>query len=390
MPDASPIRWHLAHTNWFFETFVLKSLPGYAPASGQFDYLFNSYYDSVGKQFPRDRRGLISRPSLSEITAYRKQIDRSLQDLLSRDPPLDRSMMNVIELGLHHEQQHQELMLTDIKHVFSCNPLFPAHVPGDLPTVPLPDQAWSQFDEGVFEVGHDGTGFGFDNELPRHRVFTEPFELSNRLVTNREYLAFIEDGGYDQPKHWLSLGWSQVQQRRWNAPLYWFNRDGSWHEFTLGGLKPINLSMPVTHVSYFEADAYARWARRQWKGVRLATESEWEIATSDHSLDVPSERDCLQEFRPVHPTHRGKTGELHAMFGSVWQWTSSSYSPYPGYDPPDGALGEYNGKFMCNQYVLRGSSCATPQAHARRTYRNFFAPDARWQFSGIRLARTAS
>lgn len=382
MPNVSPIRWHLAHTTWFFETFVLKQFADYQSTFREYEYLFNSYYNAVGDQFPRDRRGFLSRPTVSEILDYRQQIDQRIIDCLGRQHQWSDGLLEMVELGLHHEQQHQELMLTDIKHVFSCNPLFPAHVEGEIRAVATPVQRWVEFSAGLREIGHDDSGFAFDNESPRHRVFVEPFELSNRLVTNGEYLGFVDDGGYQSSGSWLSLGWNQVTQHGWASPLYWLQRDGQWFEFTLGGLKQLDLSLPVTHLSYFEADAYARWA-----GARLPTEAEWEIASDENRGSQISSEDFFDLGMPVHPTHGSEDCDVKSLFGSTWQWTSSSYSPYPRYRPAAGAIGEYNGKFMCNQYVLRGSSCGTSRGHTRHTYRNFFPPEARWQFTGIRLAR---
>ena len=384
MPDVSPTRWHLAHTTWFFETFVLKQQAGYARYADEFEYLFNSYYNAVGEQFPRDRRGLLSRPTVREIWQYRQAIDSRMQDLLATGD-MSPQTLQVIELGLQHEQQHQELMLTDIKHVLSCNPLYPSHVDGDLHLVKASEQPWYNHTAGLAQIGTSGADFAFDNESPRHSTYMASFQLSPRLVTNGEFLDFIRDGGYQRPELWLSLGWSQVQQNQWDSPLYWSADGASRHEFTLGGLRPLNDSQPVTHVSYFEADAYARWA-----GARLPTEAEWEVIAAAS----PDEGLCAEDYfarnAPVHPTHAGVTQGVDALFGSTWQWTSSSYAPYPGYEAPQGALGEYNGKFMCNQYVLRGSSCATSRGHQRSTYRNFFPPESRWQFTGIRLARTAN
>jgi ergothioneine biosynthesis protein EgtB len=383
MPDVSPIRWHLAHTTWFFETFVLKRFADYQSPFHDYEYLFNSYYNAVGDQFPRDRRGLLSRPTVSEILDYRQQIDQRLMEYLGRQHQWSDGLLRTVELGLHHEQQHQELMLTDIKHVFSCNPLFPAHVDGAIQTATQPAHRWVEFSAGLHEIGHDGSGFAFDNESPRHRVFLEPFELSNRLVTNGEYVDFVEDGGYRSSRSWLSLGSNHVTQHGWASPLYWLQRDGHWFEFTLGGLKRLDLSLPVTHLSYFEADAYARWA-----GGRLPTEAEWEVASDESRSSRMASEDFFDSGMPVHPTHCGDDCRFDSLFGSTWQWTSSSYSPYPGYHPAAGAIGEYNGKFMCNQYVLRGSSCGTSRGHTRHTYRNFFPPETRWQFTGIRLARS--
>jgi ergothioneine biosynthesis protein EgtB len=381
MPDVSPTRWHLAHTTWFFETFVLKRRAGYQCFSDQFEYLFNSYYNTVGAQFPRSRRGLLSRPTVAEVVEYREYVDRHLAGTLAGD--VDESLFSVVELGLNHEQQHQELMLTDIKHVLSCNPLFPVYQDNRLLCLEVPEAERDlvKFDAGTYEVGFDGSGFSFDNESPRHRVFLDDFSIQSRLVTCGDYLEFIEDGGYRRPELWLSLGWHQVNEQGWQAPEYWHLIDGRWSHFTLGGLFEVSPSLPVCHVSYFEADAYARWA-----GTRLPTEAEWEVASSDADEDGNFAERLLDEHHAVHPTNRvlGKSTTAQ-MMGDVWEWTSSPYVAYPGYQPAVGALGEYNGKFMCNQYVLRGGSCATPIGHVRNTYRNFFPPEARWQFTGIRL-----
>jgi ergothioneine biosynthesis protein EgtB len=381
MPDASPAKWHLAHTSWFFETFILKpGLPNYQEYDPRNAYLFNSYYNAVGPMHCRARRGMISRPTVEETYRYREQIDAAMMHFFERAPK-DRwhELESVIVLGLNHEQQHQELFLTDIKHMLAQNPLCPAYAQSGEgePAVTSPVR-WCTFPEGLQCIGHEGQDFSFDNEGPRHRVFVENYQLASRLVTNSEYLAFVQDHGYERAELWLSLGWFTVNDQKWTAPLYWEKQDGQWLEFTLSGLRKLNPSEPVCHVSYFEADAYARWA-----GARLATEAEWELA----SAKLPLAGNFVEE-RHYHPVPLGETrgGELAQMFGDVWEWTRSSYSPYPRYEPAKGAIGEYNGKFMCNQYVLRGGSCATSQSHIRRTYRNFFAPDKRWQFTGIRLA----
>lgn len=381
MPDASPTRWHLAHTTWFFETFILALKPGYKSFNEHFKVLFNSYYNAVGDQFPRPQRGFISRPGLAEIFDYRRHVDERINEALDSDEISDE-LVSAIEIGLHHEQQHQELMLTDIKHALSCNPTLPVYQPGAFAAGESPADKWFEFDEGVYEVGHSGAKFAFDNESPRHRVFLHDFEMGGHPVTCGQYLDFMADGGYQRPDHWLSLGWTTVQEHGWNAPLYWVNQNGSWMQFTLAGLAPINRDWPVCHVSYFEADAFARWA-----GRRLPTEFEWEHASSQCGSDQFADV-LMQCGEAIHPTGGTVAHDGPAqMFGSVWEWTSSSYGAYPGYAPPSGALGEYNGKFMCNQYVLRGGSVATSSDHIRPTYRNFFPPDARWQFSGIRLAR---
>ncbi len=390
IPDVSPTRWHLAHTTWFFETFVLKGRDGYQPFDDRFEYLFNSYYNSVGGQFPRPERGLLSRPTVDEVFAYRRHVDGAMLSLLESGS-LSGETLPVVELGLHHEQQHQELMLTDIKHVFSRNPLFPAYTEESIGEGgPGEPAQFMDFGEGVFQVGHSGSDFAFDNESPRHRVFLENYSLSTRHVTAGEYLEFINDDGYGRPELWLSLGWHTVNERQWTAPLYWQQRDGEWFHHTLSGLSKVDLNRPVCHVSYFEADAFARWA-----GARLPTEFEWELASSQSSMAGIFATDLIALGTAVHPTSIERSEDagsspsptLSQMFGGVWEWTSSPYTAYPGYAAAEGALGEYNGKFMCNQYVLRGGSCATPKGHIRPTYRNFFPPDARWQFSGIRLAR---
>jgi ergothioneine biosynthesis protein EgtB len=378
MPDASPVKWHLAHTSWFFETFILAPcLAGYAHFNPAFRVLFNSYYQTVGEQYARPQRGLLTRPSLDETLCYREHVDRAIQKLFtSRD---QRELpVEVIELGLSHEQQHQELILTDLKHLFSFNPLNPVYCESVSATDETPPLGWFDYDAGVQWIGHEGVGFSFDNEGPRHRVFLESFALASRLVTNGEYLEFIEDGGYERPEFWLSDGWNAVQQSGWRAPLYWQRRDNEWLSYTLAGLRKLNLNEPVCHVSFYEADAFARRA-----GARLPTEMEWEFAASSLPL-----KGNFVESRLLHPTIAADNAAAPAqMFGDVWEWTQSSYSPYPGYQAPAGALGEYNGKFMCNQIVLRGGSCVTPESHLRATYRNYFPPPARWQFNGIRLAR---
>ena len=388
MPEVSPTRWHLAHTTWFFETFVLKAAePSYAPFDPVYEALFNSYYNSVGEQFPRPRRGLLTRPTVDEVLVYRRHVDELVVEYLAQaESGRDDELLRVVELGMHHEQQHQELMLTDIKHVLSCNPLFPAYDSTradrrvDLEVRPTKVR-WHTYDEQLAEIGHLGDGFAFDNESPRHKVFLHDYQLAGRLVTNGEFLKFLEDGGYQTPQLWLSAGWHEIQQQDWNSPLYWHHRDGAWLQFTLAGLQPIDPAEPVCHVSYFEADAFARWA-----GARLPTEAEWEFAAADLPLEGN-----FADARSFHPqpcvSPQDADGIPQQMFGDVWQWTASQYTAYPGYSPPAGALGEYNGKFMCNQFVLRGGSCATVRSHLRVTYRNFFPPEARWQYTGIRLAK---
>jgi ergothioneine biosynthesis protein EgtB len=347
--------------------------------------LFNSYYNSVGNQYPRSRRGCVSRPSLGEICDYRRYVDDCLVRLLEHEDRDDAALRKIIEIGIHHEQQHQELILTDIKHVLAQNPLWPVYREGAFDDAAyMVKGGWQNFDEGLYDVGHAGNGFAYDNEGPRHRVYLAPFDLSGRLVNCGEYLEFMADGGYARPELWLSDGWRTVTEQGWQAPLHWTCQDGEWMEFTLAGLRAVDPKLPVCHVSYFEADAFARWA-----AARLPTEFEWEVAAEDMPLEGNFADGLLARDRAIHPSRRpgDSGGELSQMFGDVWEWTASQYMAYPGYRPPDGALGEYNGKFMCNQFVLRGGSCATSMSHIRRTYRNFFPPDARWQFSGIRLAR---
>jgi ergothioneine biosynthesis protein EgtB len=377
MPDASPTKWHLAHTTWFFETFVLaQSVPGHRPWDAGYSQLFNSYYEAVGPRHPRPERGLLTRPSLPEVHAYREAVDGAMRALLSTE--IDASVHAVVELGLHHEQQHQELVLTDIKHLLSCNPLLPRYAAGEPASAPASPQRWLDFDGGLAWIGHDGAGFAFDNEGPRHRVFLEPFLLAHRPVTCGEYLDFIVDGGYRTASLWLAEAWDRVKSQQLQAPLYWRQHDGAWFEFTLHGLRPVDVNRPVCHLSYFEADAFARYA-----DARLPTEFEWEAAFAMRGDPSPGSGAVS-----LHPRlSAGDTQRLVA--GGVWEWTSSGYAPYPGFRIADSAIGEYNGKFMVNQYVLRGASCATPPGHARITYRNFFPAAARWQFSGMRLARDA-
>jgi ergothioneine biosynthesis protein EgtB len=384
MPEVSPTKWHLAHTTWFFETFILKKwMPGYQPEVPQYAYLFNSYYNAAGDMHRRDLRGLISRPTVDETRKYRSSIDSHIDNLISgADERLFREIEPILILGINHEQQHQELLVTDIKHVFAQNPLYPVFRDRkiDIQTRDVAAAHFIEFNEAIVEIGHDSSGFSYDNEGPRHRALVLPFSLASRPVTNGEYLEFMNDGGYARPEFWLSLGWTTVNEQRWQAPLYWTKRDGVWWNFTLSGFRPVDENEPVTHVSYFEADAYANW-----KGARLPTEFEWERAAADVSIDgnfVESQR-----FHPQALDAAPQDRHLAQMFGDVWEWTRSAYSPYPGYHAGRGALGEYNGKFMCNQYVLRGGSCATSRTHIRKTYRNFFQPDKRWQFTGIRLAR---
>ena len=385
MPDVSPAKWHLAHVSWFFETFLLRpESPTYRSPDDRYNFLFNSYYEAVGPRHERPRRGLLSRPTVKEVYRYRAHVDEHVLDLLETvDATAAARIAPIVTLGLHHEQQHQELLLTDLKHVFSCNPLKPAFAAhAATPTVAVPPLRWHAYPEGVHWIGHDGDGFAFDNETPRHRVFLDAFRLGSRLVTSGEYLEFMADGGYARPDLWLSMGWATVQEQGWRAPLYWEERDGRWLQFTLTGLREVDPAEPVCHVSYFEADAYARWA-----GARLPTEAEWEVAAARAPI-----RGKFVEDGRWHPTPLAAdapTDHPAQLYGDVWEWTQSAYDAYPGFRPAPGAIGEYNGKFMCGQYVLRGGSCATSIAHVRPTYRNFFPPDARWQFMGIRLATGA-
>jgi len=380
MADASPAKWHLAHTTWFFETFVLSQyMEGFRPFHPAFRNLFNSYYNAVGDRPQRALRHILSRPSLDEVHAYRIYVDEAMVHVLTLELPSDA--VKLIELGINHEQQHQELIVTDVKNGLYANPLRPAyhHDPRPRPTADRKTEAlqWQSFSGGVHAVGFEGNVFAFDNEGPRHKVYLEPFRLASRLVTNGEYLEFMKDGGYTTPGLWLSDGWDVVCTNGWRAPLYWEQRDGGWHNYTMEGMQPIVANEPVCHISFYEADAYARWA-----GARLPSEFEWETACG--SCEVAGN---FLESGTLHPEpSTAGSAPLKQMFGDVWEWTSSAYLPYPGFAPAAGAVGEYNGKFMCNQMVLRGGSCATPQSHIRSTYRNFFPPHARWQFMGLRLA----
>jgi ergothioneine biosynthesis protein EgtB len=375
--DASPTKWHLAHTTWFFEELMLKRFqPSYQVFDEGFSFCFNSYYESLGPRHPRPKRGLLTRPTAAEVRDYRAHVDEALRRLIAQDLP--EEALALIETGIQHEQQHQELMLTDILALFAANPLIPAYrdPPAASISAPRATGAWRSFPGGIYPIGHSGTGFAYDNEGPRHDVLLRDYRLFSREVTNGEWIAFMEDGGYTTPTLWLSDGWGALQREGWEAPGYWERRDGAWHQMTLHGLRPLEEARPVTHISYYEADAFARWS-----GHRLPTEFEWEAAARG---ERPSALFDLSNLLP-RPAKDGSS----PSFGSVWQWTQSAYQPYPGYKAAAGALGEYNGKFMCNQLVLRGGSLATPDNHIRSTYRNFFYPHQRWQFMGLRLASDA-
>ena len=377
--DTSPPKWHLAHVTWFFETFLLKPLlPGYRPLDPRYAQIFNSYYNAVGPFHPRPQRHVLSRPTVEDVYAYRAHVDRHMEELIARGAGREQHVLDErVTLGLHHEQQHQELLLMDVKRNFFANPLFPVYAErADTAATSTPPLRWLDFPGGIREIGHDGARFAFDNERPRHKVLLSDYSLASRSVTNGDYLEFVRSGAYARPDLWLSDGWTAVNERGWKAPLYWVERDGAWYEMTLAGLKPLSAAAPVCHVSYYEADAYARW-----RSARLPTEAEWECAAAGE----PVEGNLMESGR-YHPRPAVDASDRQ-WYGDVWEWTSSAYAPYPGYAPMEGALGEYNGKFMANQYVLRGGSCVTPQSHVRASYRNFFYPHDRWPFTGIRLAR---
>ena len=380
MPNASPAKWHLGHVSWFFDAFILKQrLAGYQPLNPKYYHLFNSYYNGAGPQFSRPARGLLSRPTVEETYKYRAYVDESMLTLIETTGPGQLPALgSLVVLGLNHEQQHEELLITDLKYNLSVNPMRPAYQSTQIPRAstarPL---RWIDFEGGLHWIGHDGNGYAFDNEWPRHQVYGAPYRLGSRLVTNGEFIEFIDGGGYTTADLWLSDGWRTVQEQGWDAPLYWERMNGQWWAYTMSGMQPVDENGPVAHVSYYEADAYARW-----RGKRLPSEQEWEHAAAGE----PIEGNFL-DSGVYHPVPAGGSGRgFDQIFGDLWAWTRSPYAPYPGYKPLDGVLGEYNGKFMVNQMVLRGGSCATPRSHIRATYRNFFQPDARWQFSGIRLA----
>lgn len=382
MDDASPAKWHLAHTTWFFETFVLKQhVSDYVVFDEDYNFLFNSYYDAVGARHPRPYRGMLTRPGLDKVLDYRAHVDEAMGRVLEKD--ISKSVHDLIVLGLNHEQQHQELLLTDILHLFAQSPLMPAFKPPEpLEVAPADnaDNGWCAFDGGLVDIGFEGEGFAFDCETPRHQVMLRPYKMAQLAVTNGEWQDFIADGGYETSTLWLSDGWTIAQQRDWTAPLYWQQRDDEYWSMTLRGLQPVDRAAPVTHVSFYEADAYAQWA-----GKRLLREAEWEVAARDYPIEgnfAGSGR-----LRPKPQSHVGTSdASLIGLYGDVWEWTQSPFTPYPGFKAVEGAVGEYNGKFMSGQYVLRGGSCATFEGHMRPTYRNFFHPDKRWQFSGLRLA----
>ena len=380
---ASPVKWHLAHSSWFFEAFFLeKAINDYQTMHPDYSYLFNSYYLQTGEPHCRNKRGNLSRPTVDEVFMYRTYVNEHVQSFIKDCSDEDfEKWQPVLEIGLNHEQQHQELIITDLKYMFGHNPLHPAYLRSERPAYgDIRELKWIPFSEGVYETGHPGGSFGYDNEFPRHKTYIHDFKIADRLITNAEFIEFINDGGYSDPKYWLDEGYSHVVENKWGSPLYWEKRENEWYHYTLGGLEKVNPNEPVTHVSYFEADAYARWA-----GYRLPTEFEWELAAEE----LPLEGNFV-DAKYFHPAGiRGDSADtyLKQMFGDVWQWTQSAYAAYPGYETFPGKLGEYNGKFMCNQYVLRGGSCATSKSHYRKTYRNFFHAKFRWQFTGIRLAK---
>ncbi len=377
--ETSPAKWHLAHTSWFFETFILKSYEkGFKHFNNKFSYLFNSYYNGIGEQFLRSKRGLLSRPTVKEVFQYRNNVTQRIIDVLNNGDVAQTELCDLIILGINHEQQHQELFFTDLLFNWFQNPLLPTYQNRTLQKtlINTKKSSWIEQSEGLVEIGNDfdGSMFIFDNESPRHQCFLKPFEIQNRLVTNREYLEFIHEKGYNRPEFWLSDGWSTIKQQSWKAPLYWKHEGETWYQYGLNGLRQLDLEAPVSHISAYEADAFARWA-----GARLPTEAEWEIVANKRT----AEHGNFVETNNLVPV----AAENEQFYGDVWEWTSSAYSPYPGFKPPKGAVGEYNGKFMCNQLVLRGGSCVTSKHHIRSSYRNFFYPEARWQFSGLRLVR---
>ena len=380
MEDASPTKWHLAHTTWFFEEFILQSfLPGFKPYHEEFRFLFNSYYEAVGKRHQRPLRGMLSRPSLNQILQYRDAINEQILALLDQQHGQQVKILTLLELGLHHEMQHQELLVTDILHALSIHPFFPAVKPATEKNTAsaINSQEFTSYEGGLIQIGHQGVDFYYDCESPRHSYFQAPYAIGNRLITNGQWLEFMRDKGYHTATLWLSEGWARCCSEQWQAPLYWHQQDGQWFQYGLDGLQPLDMNAPVCHISYFEADAFATWA-----GQRLPTEQEWEWAATQQ----PIEGNFLeqQHWRPLQASNQSS---IQQLYGHVWEWTQSTFSPYPGFRIADGAIGEYNGKFMCGQFVLRGGSCATPKQQIRPTYRNFFYPHQRWQFSGLRLAK---
>lgn len=373
MEDASPAKWHLAHTTWFFEEFILKQrLPDYQSPDDRFAFLFNSYYVQAGPRHARDKRGLISRPGIDAVKSYRSYVNEALSDLLAADRADSTEIASLVELGCHHEMQHQELLVTDLLHGLSHNPLLPTYSdPAPIAISSETPLTFTKHAGGLTQIGHDGEGFAYDCEMPRHKTYVAPFAIADRPVTNRDWIAFMQDGGYATQPLWLMDGWARAQRENWETPLYWWQQDGEWWTYTLRGPQPVNLDAPVVHVSYYEADAFARWA-----GARLPTEAEWEVAARDKPI-----KGNFLESGALRPLPGG------SFWGDVWEWTQSPFSPYPGFRPPEGAIGEYNGKFMVNQFLLRGGSCATPVDQIRPTYRTFFYPHQRWQMLGLRLAK---
>lgn len=381
MPDVSPTKWHLGHTSWFFEAFVLKdAVSNYKSLNPNYSYIFNSYYVLIGERFIRANRGFLSRPTVEDVFNYRKFVNKNVIKFLENcTDKVYKRFSSVVEIGINHEQQHQELLLTDIKHVLSFNPLNPIYTESKIPSGKKQKMNWVTFEEGVCEIGNSGVNFCYDNETPEHKQYLQPFQLSSRLVTNGEYLEFIKSGAYKRQDLWLSDGWATLEKENWEAPLYWKRINKKWWNFTLSGLKEISMNEPVTHISYYEAEAFARW-----KGGRLPTEFEWEVAAKN--IKINGNFVDKKKFHPI-PCKENSTNKLNQMYGDVWEWTQSAFLPYPGFKPLPGALGEYNGKFMSGQMVLRGGSCATYSNHIRKTYRNFFPPHSRWQFMGLRLAK---
>ena len=380
--DVSPPKWHLGHTTWFFENFILANEPGYQLFNPEFNYFFNSYYESQGERVLRTNRGNMTRPTINEIKDYRTHVDEHMGQFFAKYTELPQDLFYVIDVGIQHEKQHQELLVTDLKYILGGNPLFPVyHQNGTRQSAPfVKTENYLSVEEGIYSIGYDDDGFHYDNETGRHQVFLHTYKVMDRLITNEEYLEFMQAGGYENFEHWLAEAWDWVNKNEVRAPYYWFEKDGEWYNYTLHGFKKVDLHEPVTHVSFYEADAFAKW-----KGKRLPTEFEWEVACNHYAPQIPAEANLLESnhFIPV-----GKTGGANQMFGDVWEWTNSAYLPYPYYQKAEGGLGEYNGKFMINQMVLKGGSCATSKDQIRSSYRNFFQADKRWQFTGIRLAES--